>query len=54
MVNDFYLNAATSENHRRIKSSATESKPAKAIAIIPPEMIKPRMAFAMSHRSNSR
>lgn len=45
---DFGLSVAA-ESGRPI-----EFEPAKAIATNPPAMIKPRMAFALSQRSNSR
>ena len=57
-ANDFYLDVATSEEFGL--SVAAESgrpivlEPAKAIATNPSAMIKPRMAFALSQRSNSR
>jgi hypothetical protein len=57
-ANDLYLDVATSEDFGLSVTAEsgrpTEFKPAKAIASIPTAMIKPKMAFALSHRLNSR
>src|SRR5262245_31653598 len=57
-ANDFYLDVATSEDFGLSVTAEsgrpTAFKPTKAVASIPTAMIKPTMAFALSHRSNSR
>jgi hypothetical protein len=57
-ANDFYLDVAISEESGLSvvaeSGRPTEQEPAKAIATNPSAMIKPRMAFALSQRSNSR